>query len=102
MIWEGLLFIAPWVGLVAWLWRIEQHERNKIMTKLNELAAELAKVRDQLRKGIAEVTDKIDRLTEALENTEIPAAAQTLLDELKADAETLDAIVPDETPAQRS
>lgn len=66
--------------------------------RLNELTGELKLLRDQLSKAKGEIVDKIDKLTAALENVELPADAQATLIELKALGQGLDDLNPDLPP----
>ncbi len=65
------------------------------MAKIDELAALITGVSDQLAKAKGEIVAKIAALEAALSNTELPAEAQTAMDNLKAVAQSLDDIVPD-------
>lgn len=101
----------------------DHRQLETIEMKLNELATSLTDLHTKLaagvatiteatattNKGVAEVSAKIDTLSIALGNTDIPAEAQAALDDLnvsaislqdaataqKAAADALDSIVPD-------
>lgn len=65
------------------------------MTKINELAGIVTDINTQLIKVRDEILAKIAELESALLNVEIPADAQTALDELQVAVRVLDDIVPD-------
>jgi hypothetical protein len=71
---------------------------EKIEMKLSELGAALSAVDTQLEKAKAEILEKIDALTVALTDVEIPSDATVALDQLTASAQALDEIVPDPVP----
>jgi len=66
-----------------------------IIMKLNELATQLGGLAAQLDKASSEIVAKIDELETALADTEIPDEATVMIEELKAQAQALDDIVPD-------
>lgn len=66
--------------------------------KLSELAVAVTGISDQLAKAQAEIVAKIGELESALSDVEIPADAQTAIDNLKTSAQGLDDIVPDVIP----
>jgi hypothetical protein len=68
---------------------------EKIMTTLNELAATLLTVQNQLTKAQAEIISKIQALQDALANVALPPEAEDALAALVAQAQSLDDIVPD-------
>ncbi len=65
---------------------------------LGEVKAKVTKAFGEIRAKIDEQSAKIEELTKALEDGEIPAGAQTALDELNAITQQLDDIVPDAPP----
>ncbi len=78
------------------------NKEDLIMAQITELAGIINGAVAQLDKAKAEITGKIDslqariaELEAALASTQIPADAQAALDNLKADAQALDDVVPD-------
>jgi len=71
-------------------------QQGEIKMKLSELLDALSALDDQIDKAQAEILAKIAALEAALVNVEIPADAQAKIDELKAAAQSLDDIVPDQ------
>lgn len=71
--------------------------QEEVMTQVNEVAAVLTKVNEQLAKAKGEIVGKIDALNAALNsaNVSLPADAQVALDSLTAMSQSLDDIVPD-------
>jgi len=65
------------------------------MTTVNEVAATLVSVSNELAKARGEILGKIDELTAALANVSLPPEAEAALTELAAQAQALDDIVPD-------
>lgn len=85
---------SKWDNVMSLLATILQKE-EVIMTQVNDLAAVLTQVNDQLAKAKVEITTKIDGLAAALTNVALPTEAQIALDSLTAMSQTLDDIVPD-------
>ncbi len=79
--------LSKWVHLPN---RVEN-----VMTQLNELAATLVSVDNQLTKAKAEILAKIDALQLALANIALTPEADAALAALTAQAQALDDIVPD-------
>lgn len=69
---------------------------ERITTMADDLTTQLTGLEDQLTKASTEIVNKIAEL-EHLIGT-IPPEAQAKLDELKASAQALDDIVPDQPP----
>jgi len=63
--------------------------------KISELATALAELSSQLTKAQDEILARIAALEAALNDVELPDAAITALDGLRAGAQALDDIVPD-------
>ena len=74
--------------------RIEEAER-KILMKTNELEGQLNTLKAQVDKSKTEVLKRIADLEGALANTDLPDAAVTALDALKASVQSVDDINPD-------
>lgn len=72
---------------------------GRIMTQVSELAGQMSEVNAQLVKSLTEINAQVAALQAALVNVEIPAEAQTALDNLKATAQALDDLNPD-APAE--
>jgi hypothetical protein len=64
--------------------------------KLSELLQALTDLQTQIEKAKAEILAKIAALELALSDVDVPADAQVKIDELKAAAQALDDIVPDQ------
>jgi hypothetical protein len=88
----GLVDISKWQ-------HIPENLEN-IMTQLNELAATLITVDNQLTKAKGEILAKIDALIAALGDVALPAEAEAALTALAAQAQVLDDIVPDAPPTE--
>ena len=69
--------------------------QGRTMVTVNELAASLKTINEQLAKSKSEIVARVDALENALKNTEIPAEAQEALDELRGTAQALDDLNPD-------
>ena len=76
---------------------------KEILMKLSELSSAVAEVSAQLTKVRGEILDKIAALEDALIDVDLPEDATAALFTLRANAKTLDDIVPDifMTPARR-
>jgi|GEM_PF-6096746 len=72
------------------------------MTKVNDLAAKIEQVNAQLHKAKDEIINEVTVLKDALQNVELPAAAEDALNNLAAIAQALDDLNPDqaEEPAE--
>ena len=70
------------------------------MTTVNELAAQLNTVNEQLNKAKVEIIAQVQALEGALQNVEIPLEAQDALNAIVATAQALDDLNPDEQPEQ--
>jgi chromosome segregation ATPase len=68
---------------------------SELMAKLNELAAQLVALNDQVNKARTEVLAKLLDLEAQLSNVDLPAEAQAALDALKASVQAVDDVVPD-------
>lgn len=68
-----------------------QRKVNNMAIKVSELAGALTVVNDRLTK----IQGEVQALKEALSNTEIPADAQTALDNLNSLTKNIDDINPD-------
>lgn len=79
-------------------WRHLPERVEKIMTTVNEVAATLVTVSNELAKARGEIIAKLDELTLALVDVKLPPEAETALSELIAQAQALDDIVPDVEP----
>ena len=66
--------------------------------KLSELSTAVSEVSAQLTKVRGEILDKIAALEDALIDVELPEDATAALFDLRANAQTLDDIVPDIVP----
>jgi len=75
---------------------------GEIMTKVNDLAAKIEQVNAQLHKAKDEIINEVTVLKDALQNVELPAAAEDALNNLAAIAQALDDLNPDqaEEPAE--
>ena len=71
---------------------------EKIMTKLSDLAANLAALTEQENKAKAEILAKLEELAEALLNVELTPEAEQALADLRAAVQGVDDIVPDQQP----
>lgn len=71
---------------------------GKVMTTVNELAAQLNQVNEQLNKAKVEIVAQVQALEGALQNVEIPAEAQDALNSIVATAQALDDLNPDQQP----
>lgn len=71
---------------------------DKVMAKLNELAAALAELTSQLEKAKGEIVAKVADLTAALDNVDLPAEAESALVALQAKVKELDDLNPDANP----
>lgn len=69
---------------------------GKVMTTVNELAAQLNQVNEQLNKAKVEIVAQVQALEGALQNVEIPAEAQDALNAIVATAQALDDLNPDQ------
>ena len=65
------------------------------MSKLNELAGQLAAIDAQLKKAGSELMTKIEALETSLADEELPDAANDALAALRQTAQALDDIIPD-------
>lgn len=81
-------------------WRHVPATLDKIMTQLNELAATLITVDNQLTKAKGEIIAKLDELSAALADTALSPEAEEALASLTAQAQALDDIVPDVEPVE--
>lgn len=68
---------------------------GKIMTTVNELADKLTAVNNQLNKAKEEIVSQVQALQDALQNVELPMAAQEALAALESTAQALDDMNPD-------
>lgn len=71
---------------------------ERSMAKLSQLAGQLNASADHLKKIETEVRsllDKIDQLTKAASDADVPADVQAALDNLNAKAQAVDDLVPD-------
>lgn len=68
---------------------------QRIVMKVSELSTALGNIATQLDKAQAEIVAEIAALKAALENVDLPADAQTALDNLSAKAQALDDLNPD-------
>ncbi|MCW5929892.1 MAG: hypothetical protein KIT80_23430 [Chitinophagaceae bacterium] len=76
---------------------------GKIMTTVNELADKLTAVNNQLNKAKEEIVSQVQALQDALQNVELPVAAQEALAALESTAQMLDDLnddAPVEEPEQ--
>jgi hypothetical protein len=69
--------------------------KQEVLMKVSELADKLTALDTQLGKAQAEINAEIDALKAALNNVEIPAAAQAAIDNLSAKVQALDDLNPD-------
>ncbi len=69
---------------------------NKFDMKLSEALAALSTIKDTLAKAKGEILSKIEALNST--DPDISPEGQATIDQLKAVADALDAIVPDVTP----
>ena len=81
-------------------WRHLPERVEKIMTTVNEVAATLITISNELAKARGEIIAKLDELTLALIDVKLPPEAETALSELIAQAQALDDIVPDVEPTE--
>lgn len=74
---------------------------GKVMTTVNELAAQLNLVNEQLNKAKVEIISQVQALEDALRNgnIELPQEAQDALNAVVATAKALDDLNPDQEPA---
>lgn len=73
------------------------------MGKQQELAGELNKVTEQLKKigtESAKTLDAVKKLEEQIANQEVSAELQKAFDDLKAQVQIVDELVPDATPTE--
>lgn len=66
------------------------------MTKVNDLAAKIEQVNAQLHKAKDEIINEVTVLKDALQNVELPTAAEDALNNLAAIAQALDDLNPDQ------
>jgi|GEM_PF-2014124 len=71
---------------------------EEILMKLSELSTAVSEVSAQLTKVRGEILDKLAALEDALIDVELPEDATAALFDLRANAQTLDDIVPDIVP----
>jgi hypothetical protein len=71
---------------------------NTIMAKLSTLAASVAALTAQVQKSKDEIVAKIAALENALADVDLPADAETALEELKGAVQAVDDINPDPAP----
>lgn len=81
-------------------WRHLPERVETIMTTVNEVAATLVTLSNELAKARVEIVAKIDELTAALANVTLPPEAEQALADLAAQAQALDDIVPDAPPVE--
>jgi uncharacterized phage infection (PIP) family protein YhgE len=67
-----------------------------LMTKVNDLAAKIEQVNAQLHKAKDEIINEVTVLKDALQNVELPTAAEDALNNLAAIAQALDDLNPDQ------
>lgn len=72
---------------------------GKVMTTVNELADKLTAVNNQLNKAKEEIVSQVQALQDALQNVELPVAAQEALAALESTAQMLDDLNED-TPVE--
>jgi hypothetical protein len=68
------------------------------MAKVNELAAQLTVVKEQVTKAKNEVIKRIADLEAALANVDLPPDAEAALTALKAEVQAVDDLNPDAPP----
>lgn len=76
--------------------------KTVIMSQLAQIEARIAAVNETLAKVAGEITNEITTLREALANVELPPAAAAALEQLEAQAQALDAIIPDAAPVENT
>lgn len=76
---------------------LKRTETN-IMAKVNELAAQLTVVKEQVTKAKNEVIKRIADLEAALANVDLPPDAEAALTALKAEVQAVDDLNPDAPP----
>jgi len=94
----GPLLLLPVGDFDIEKWRHLPDRIELLMTTVNEVAATLVTISNELAKARGEILAKIDALTASLANVELPAEAETALAQLAAQAQALDDIVPDVEP----
>lgn len=94
-----ILIVAVLIGMAIEIYTGKQ-QTNKILERINtmadDLATQLSNIEDQLSKASTEIVNKINELQNLIGT--IPPEAQAKLDEIKATAQALDDIVPDQPP----
>ena len=71
---------------------------HSINMKVSEIPAFISSIKDELIKAKTEILDKIAALEAATADAELSPEAVAALDDLKATAQGIDAIVPDVPP----
>lgn len=71
---------------------------EEIMTKVNDVAAQLQNIVTQLDKAKEEIITRVTELQTSLQNVELPADAEAALASLAVAAQALDDLNPDPEP----
>lgn len=72
---------------------------GELMTQINDMAAEMGAISAQLEKARGEIVAQVATLEASLQNVALPADAEAALANLKATAQALDDLNPDQPVA---